>query len=412
MDRKLPMITTIVDRGANTAHICRRLERQTRGAYRRVAQSSLEPWAGSQSPRVMPPKTSGRKPNTSQTVGANPGFTSIARSPRNSGVALLPGGPTGDGNYYVDAGDGLVPATAASPSVRPFNGDDQQYRADPSAALDFSINPDSVTASFTLANASNYLVHSNSPFAYNNRPWTEHSIHFEAQQPASQDSQSPSSLHVPSVGKSTSAKSASPSPSIIPPEVASPTDDSATQQHNTSKSHNKPHWLTAHPAQHRISRGPTGVSNPRNRMSEGVRGQEKRGEDGERSRSNHFASGGSGQSSVSGRSQSEDYVKSDHTDHAPAQENKGAGQPLSILRNRGQGITHDEQWSLPAEKGFPIQIGSELFRLSGASIMSDGQPFLLALLSVRPLLRMLEHPHISHGSSRNNSVKMMMALGA
>lgn len=28
---------------------------------------------------------------------------------------------------------------------------------------------------------------------------------------------------------------------------------------------------------------------------------------------------------------------------------------------------------LPAEKGFPIQIGSELFRLSGASIMSDGQ---------------------------------------
>jgi hypothetical protein len=28
--------------------------------------------------------------------------------------------------------------------------------------------------------------------------------------------------------------------------------------------------------------------------------------------------------------------------------------------------------SLPAEKVFPIQIGSELFRLSGASISSDG----------------------------------------
>ena len=27
---------------------------------------------------------------------------------------------------------------------------------------------------------------------------------------------------------------------------------------------------------------------------------------------------------------------------------------------------------LPVEKSFPIQIGSELFRLSGASIMSDG----------------------------------------
>jgi hypothetical protein len=29
--------------------------------------------------------------------------------------------------------------------------------------------------------------------------------------------------------------------------------------------------------------------------------------------------------------------------------------------------------ALPAERGFPIQIGSKLFRLSGASIMSDGQ---------------------------------------
>jgi hypothetical protein len=32
---------------------------------------------------------------------------------------------------------------------------------------------------------------------------------------------------------------------------------------------------------------------------------------------------------------------------------------------------------LPPEKVFPIQIGSELFRLSGASISSDGQYYSL-----------------------------------
>ena len=36
------------------------------------------------------------------------------------------------------------------------------------------------------------------------------------------------------------------------------------------------------------------------------------------------------------------------------------------------GAYRDSKGGLPAEKGFPIQIGSELFRLSGASIMSDG----------------------------------------
>ena len=40
------------------------------------------------------------------------------------------------------------------------------------------------------------------------------------------------------------------------------------------------------------------------------------------------------------------------------------------LRTTG---TSQDQNVLPNEKGFPIQIGSELFRLSGASIMSDGQ---------------------------------------
>lgn len=38
---------------------------------------------------------------------------------------------------------------------------------------------------------------------------------------------------------------------------------------------------------------------------------------------------------------------------------------------------------LPHEKVFPIQIGSELFRLSGASISSDGQYILLLCVDLR-----------------------------
>lgn len=48
---------------------------------------------------------------------------------------------------------------------------------------------------------------------------------------------------------------------------------------------------------------------------------------------------------------------------------------------------------LPAGKVFPIQIGSELFRLSGASISSDG-PYH-SILSCGYRLTVLEHPHIS-----------------
>lgn len=49
------------------------------------------------------------------------------------------------------------------------------------------------------------------------------------------------------------------------------------------------------------------------------------------------------------------------------------GEKTSILRDRQIDAFAEDQGGLPAEKGFPIQIGSELFRLSGASIMSDGE---------------------------------------
>lgn len=50
--------------------------------------------------------------------------------------------------------------------------------------------------------------------------------------------------------------------------------------------------------------------------------------------------------------------------------------PPGILRE--EGVTRARKWNtdipniLPHERVFPIQIGSELFRLSGASISSDG----------------------------------------
>jgi hypothetical protein len=59
---------------------------------------------------------------------------------------------------------------------------------------------------------------------------------------------------------------------------------------------------------------------------------------------------------------------------------------------------------LPHEKVFPIQIGSELFRLSGASISSDGQYyphlsryFLLRNCSAVELFRELYMPLLESG---------------
>lgn len=45
-------------------------------------------------------------------------------------------------------------------------------------------------------------------------------------------------------------------------------------------------------------------------------------------------------------------------------------------RMRGPEIPH----VLPHEKVFPIQIGSKLFRLSGASISSDGMYYIISVL--------------------------------
>ena len=72
-------------------------------------------------------------------------------------------------------------------------------------------------------------------------------------------------------------------------------------------------------------------------------------------------------------------VKSARLDHGfgtagPSMaQNIGAGKAQGVMRtpNPAEGAT--DEFTLPLGKGFPIQIGSELFRLSGASIMSDCQ---------------------------------------
>jgi hypothetical protein len=63
----------------------------------------------------------------------------------------------------------------------------------------------------------------------------------------------------------------------------------------------------------------------------------------------------------------------------PGQDEKQSTEPPGILRDPA--LTQARKWNtdipdiLPHERVFPIQIGSELFRLSGASISSDGLYF-------------------------------------
>lgn len=56
-----------------------------------------------------------------------------------------------------------------------------------------------------------------------------------------------------------------------------------------------------------------------------------------------------------------------------ARQNGGGLEPPGILQAGKESRASSSVPVLPAEKVFPIQIGSELFRLSGASISSDGQ---------------------------------------
>lgn len=90
--------------------------------------------------------------------------------------------------------------------------------------------------------------------------------------------------------------------------------------------------------------------------------------------------GGSVVSSASGHSRSDNtFHKSDTLDDefnsntSRRSENRGAGKTPGVLRTHQGDDLQNGQHTLPRAKGFSIQIGSEVFKLSGASIMSDGQ---------------------------------------
>lgn len=75
-----------------------------------------------------------------------------------------------------------------------------------------------------------------------------------------------------------------------------------------------------------------------------------------------------------------------------------------IVRSAASNSSQQDLRTLPDEKGFSIQIGSELFRLSGASIMSDGR--LHDILDCdEDELRILEHPRTSLPTSSNSCNK-------
>lgn len=88
---------------------------------------------------------------------------------------------------------------------------------------------------------------------------------------------------------------------------------------------------------------------------------------------------------------------------------KGDGVSPSILRNRQIDTPQEVRAGLPAEKGFPIQIGSELFRLSGTSIMSDCE-LPCPRWVLRRKLRVLEHPLTFQNSSKSNYGKVKTIL--
>ena len=77
---------------------------------------------------------------------------------------------------------------------------------------------------------------------------------------------------------------------------------------------------------------------------------------------------------------SDEYTKSD-LGQPDKNAVSGRGRTRNFYENR-MDEAQDGRAGLPHEKGFPIQVGSELFRLSGASIMSDGQYITCTPVSV------------------------------
>ncbi len=141
-------------------------------------------------------------------------------------------------------------------------------------------------------------------------------------------------------------------------------------------------------------------------------------EDSRSGQAGQYTRGGSLVSSTSGFSRGDiglpkfEVADEETSRQSLTQENRGAGRTPGVLRTEQGNDATNGQFALPPGKGFPIQIGSELFRLSGASIMSDGQYYLQRTMEERFMLRVLEHPHTSQDFSRNSFDRTKMVPGA
>ena len=80
--------------------------------------------------------------------------------------------------------------------------------------------------------------------------------------------------------------------------------------------------------------------------------------------------------------------------------------PPGVLRIGDAALLRNGQPTLPVEKAFAIQIGWRLFRLSGASIMSDGECEPVERMVDCTMLKSLERPPTSLPISKNNSAWM------
>lgn len=117
-------------------------------------------------------------------------------------------------------------------------------------------------------------------------------------------------------------------------------------------------------------------------------------------------------SSVSGPSRSDldnftaglvkDLVKGKQRSEPPSIAN-GSGHTKipGVVRTGDANLLRNGQPTLPAEKAFAIQIGSRQFRLSGASIMSDGEP-ADAIYRFEGMLKSLERLPTSLPTSKNS----------
>ncbi len=121
-------------------------------------------------------------------------------------------------------------------------------------------------------------------------------------------------------------------------------------------------------------------------------------------------------SSISGHSRKETFspeVLGDKLSSTASMkpENRAAEKIPGVLRIPKGEAPQNGQHTLPSAKGFSIQIGSESFKLSGASIMSDGQYSLKIRSMLHDLLRILEHPHTSQSFSRTSFNRGTVLLG-